>query len=71
MERFWLARATREEWEKAHPAKPIEPSPQDKLNASTNVQIAQLMQANKEQAKINAQLTLGLAQLKSAQTKEA
>lgn len=40
-----------------------EPTTQDKLNATTSVQLANLMQANQQQKQINANLTLQIAQL--------
>lgn len=43
-----------------------EPTTQDKLNATTTVQLANLMQANQQQEQINANLTLQIAQLLKA-----
>lgn len=40
-----------------------EPTTQDKLNATTSVQLANLMQADQQQKQINANLTLQIAQL--------
>lgn len=40
-----------------------EPTTQDKLNANTSVQLANLMQADQQQKQINANLTLQIAQL--------
>lgn len=41
----------------------VGPTDQQKLNASVNVQLAQLAKQNQEQAKVNAKLTLDLAKL--------
>lgn len=56
----------------AHPvAKPsTEPSAQDELNATTSVQLAQLVDKSKQQDQLNAQLTIDVATLKQALQKQ-
>lgn len=51
-----------------HPdaAKQAGPSDQDKLNATTSLQLAQLMADRKKQDQLNAQLTIDLATVKAA-----
>lgn len=55
---------TKEEWEAKHPQQPVEPTTQQKLDAQTQIQLAQLLQQNKKQAAFNAQLTVDVATLK-------
>lgn len=55
---------TKEEWEAKHPQQPVEPITQQKLDAQTQIQLAQLMKQNKEQATLNARLTIDIASLK-------
>lgn len=55
---------TKEEWEAKLPQHPAEPTDQQKHDAQTQIQLAQLMQQNKEQATLNAQLTIDIATLK-------
>lgn len=55
---------TKEEWEAKHPQQPVEPTTQQKLDAQTQIQLAQLMKQNKEQATLNARLTIDIASLK-------
>lgn len=55
---------TKEEWEAKHPQKPVELTDQQKHDAQTQIQLAQLMQQNKEQATLNARLTIDIATLK-------
>lgn len=55
---------TKEEWEAKHPQQPIEPTTQQKLDAQMQIQLAQLMKQNKEQATLNARLTIDIASLK-------
>lgn len=43
-----------------------EPTTQDKLNATTSVQLAQLVDKSKQQDQLNAQLTIDLATVKAA-----
>lgn len=52
---------TKEEWEAKQP---VEPTTQQKLDAQTQIQLAQLMKQNKEQATLNARLTIDIASLK-------
>ncbi|MEE6647680.1 hypothetical protein PS395_07200 [Limosilactobacillus pontis] len=54
---------TKEEWEKAQPAPVQKPTAQQEFNAATNVQIAQMMAQNKQQAQLNAKLTIDVATL--------
>lgn len=55
---------TKEEWEAKHPQQPVEPTTQQKLDVQTQIQLAQLMKQNKEQATLNARLTIDIASLK-------
>lgn len=55
---------SQEEWEAKHPQQPVEPTTQQKLDAQTQIQLAQLMKQNKEQATLNARLTIDIASLK-------
>lgn len=55
---------TKEEWEAKLPQHPAEPTDQQKHDAQTQIQLAQLMQQNKEQATLNARLTIDIATLK-------
>lgn len=55
---------TKEEWEAKLPQHPAEPTDQQKLDAQTQIQLAQLLQQNKKQAAFNAQLTVDVATLK-------
>ncbi|WP_302151269.1 hypothetical protein [Limosilactobacillus vaginalis] len=55
---------SQEEWEAKHPQHPAEPTDQQKHDAQTQIQLAQLMQQNKEQATLNARLTIDIATLK-------
>ena len=55
---------TKEEWEAKLPAEPQNPTDQQKLEAQTQIQLAQLLQQNKEQATLNAQLAIDIATLK-------
>lgn len=55
---------TKEEWEAKHPQQPVEPTTQQKLDAQMQIQLAQLMKQNKEQATLNARLTIDIASLK-------
>lgn len=55
----------KEVWEANQPKVEIKPTDQQKLNAATNLQIAQLLAANKQQAQLNAKLTIDIAQLKA------
>ncbi|WP_283584552.1 hypothetical protein [Limosilactobacillus urinaemulieris] len=55
---------TKEEWEAKLPQHPVEPTDQQKLDAQTQIQLAQLLQQNKKQATFNAQLTVDVATLK-------
>lgn len=55
---------TKEEWEAKHPQQPVEPTTQQKLDAQTQIQLAPLMKQNKEQATLNARLTIDIASLK-------
>lgn len=59
----WVG-VSKEEWETKHPQNPIEPTVQQKLDAQTQIQLAQLMKQNKQQAALNAQLTIDIASLK-------
>lgn len=62
----------KEVWEANQPKVEVKPTVQQQLNASFTQQMAQLLAANKQQAQLNAKLTIGIAQLKKqAQTKEA
>lgn len=54
---------TKEEWEANQPKIDVQPSAQQKLNATLTTQMAQLMADNKKQQQINAQLKLQNAQL--------
>lgn len=47
-----------------------EPTTQDKLNANTTVQLAQLVDKSKQQDQLNAQLTIDVATLKQALQKQ-
>lgn len=47
-----------------------EPTTQDKLNANTSVQLAQLVDKSKQQDQLNAQLTIDVATLKQALQKQ-
>jgi nucleoside phosphorylase len=55
-----------------HPgtAKQAGPSDQDKLNATTSVQLDQLVYKSKQQDQLNAQLTIDVATLKQALQKQ-
>ena len=53
----------KETWEANQPKIDVQPSAQQKLNATLTTQMAQLMADNKKQQQINAQLTLQNAQL--------
>lgn len=55
---------SQEEWEAKLPQHPVEPTDQQKLDAQTQIQLAQLLQQNKKQAAFNAQLTVDVATLK-------
>ena len=55
---------TKEEWEAKHPQQPVEPTTQQKLDVQMQIQLAQLMKQNKEQATLNARLTIDIASLK-------
>ena len=55
---------TKEEWEANDPQQPVEPTTRQKLDAQTQIQLAQLMKQNKEQATLNARLTIDIASLK-------
>lgn len=59
----WVG-VSKEEWEAKHPQQPIEPTTQQKLDAQMQIQLAQLMKQNKEQAPLNARLTIDIASLK-------
>lgn len=63
----------KEVWEANQPKVEVKPTQQQKLNATTTQQIAQLLATNQQQAKLNAQLTVDIAQLKKQlqTTKEA
>ena len=58
----WIG-TPKEVWEANQPKVDVQPSPQQKLNATLTTQMAQLMADNKKQQQINAQLTLQNAQL--------
>lgn len=45
-------------------SQPQEPTDQQKLNATTSLQLAQMMADNKKQSQFNAQLTIDVANLK-------
>lgn len=68
----WIG-TSKEVWEANQPKIEIKPTDQQKLNAATNLQIAQLLAANKQQVQLNAKLTVDIAQLKAQAktTKEA
>ncbi|MFC2680836.1 hypothetical protein [Limosilactobacillus vaginalis] len=55
---------TKEEWEAKLSVEPQKPTEQQKRDAQTQIQLAQLMQQNKEQATLNARLTIDIASLK-------
>lgn len=59
----WVG-VSKEKWETKYPQKPIEPTVQQKLDAQMQIQLAQLTKQNKEQATLNAQLTVDIALLK-------
>lgn len=62
----------KEVWEANQPKVEVKPTVQQQLNANFTQQMAQLLEANKQQAQLNAKLTIDVAQLKKqAQTKEA
>lgn len=62
----------KEVWEANQPKVEVKPTAQQQLNASFTQQMAQLLAANKQQAQLNAKLTIDIAQLKKQeQTKEA
>lgn len=61
----WVG-TSKEDYEKAHPASTAtdEPTDQQKLNATTDVDVAQLMAYSKRQNQINTSLSVDVAVLK-------
>lgn len=58
----WIG-TPKETWEAKQPKAETKPTVQQQLNTNVSLQLAQLVQAQKQQEKINAQLTLQSAQL--------